>query len=92
MAKFAVVSSNGIVKNIIKADQGFSVPGATLIDLDGVDPAPLIGWSYDGELFTAPSPVPATNDGSRAGAARKRRELRRAAKTPFERKLINEVI
>ena len=91
MAKFAVVS-NGIIKNIIKADQGFSVPGATLIDLDGVDPAPLIGWSYDGELFTAPPPVPATNDGSGAGAARKRRELRRTAKTPFDRKLINEVI
>ena len=57
MAKFAVVS-DGIVKNIIRADQGYSVPGATLIDLGGVNPAPLIGWSYDGESFAPAVEIP----------------------------------
>lgn len=57
MAKFAVVV-NGAVKNIIKADPGYSIQGAVLVDLAGVTPVPSIGWNYDGESFAPAVEIP----------------------------------
>jgi hypothetical protein len=54
---------NTIVQNIIEADQGFADSIATewdaVVSIEGVTPAPGIGWSYEAGVFTAPVAPPA---------------------------------
>jgi hypothetical protein len=56
MANHAIVEADGIVSNIIvwdgQADIGDA--GSTPVPIDGLDPMPGIGWSYNGATFTAP--------------------------------------
>ena len=91
MALLALVQ-NGAVVNLIRGEPDFTLPNHTVIDITAVSPRPGINWLYDGQDFSPPPDPVITNSGSKAGAARKKRELRRSASTSFERKLLNEVL
>jgi hypothetical protein len=65
MEQTHAVVEDGIVANVVVADQAFMdkwYPGS--VDITGMDPMPGIGWAYDGTTFTPPKlpppePVPA---------------------------------
>lgn len=51
--------ANGLIQNIIVLEDESLIEHFTegfdyLIPLDGIDPAPHIGWAYDGSEFSAP--------------------------------------
>jgi len=54
MARKAVIS-DGVVDNVIEADDDFTLPGKTLIASDTAN----IGDIWDGSAFTPPAPPPA---------------------------------
>lgn len=54
---YAVID-NGIVENIIVADEGFTIEGKTLVPSDGA----AIGDTWDGSTFTPPAPDPITSE------------------------------
>lgn len=57
MTKFAVIE-NGIVENVIAADDDFSIPGKILVPAGGAG----VGWLWDGAVFSPPAPPsPSTN-------------------------------
>lgn len=51
MENIVAIIENGIVANVIVADEW---PGG--VRIEHLDPRPGIGWAYDGEAFTSPSP------------------------------------
>lgn len=50
----AIINENGIVENIIEADESFVLVGKTLVDGKDAD----IGMSYNGISFVKPGPTP----------------------------------
>lgn len=52
--RFAVVA-NGVVDNIVIAENASDIRvNGLVIDMDGLEPQPAIGYLYNGEKFTAP--------------------------------------
>ena len=56
MSIYAVVGADGIVSNMVVAEEAMNIDGLWVC-VDGLSPAPGIGWSYDGSAF-APPPAP----------------------------------
>ncbi|MGQ3671774.1 DUF4376 domain-containing protein [Xanthobacter sp. TB0136] len=55
---YAIIDASGVATNIIVAGPDFEFPGHTLVPADGAQ----IGWLWDGETFTPPSPEPVDLD------------------------------
>lgn len=73
--RFAVVEG-GLVSNIIDAPDGFSLPGAELVEAGAAG----IGWAWDGQSFTRPAvPFNAAPAMAASGRARQSRQLQRLA-------------
>lgn len=53
MMRRAIVE-NGIIQNIIEAEEDFELPGKTLVTAGSAG----IGWLWDGEAFSPPPPAP----------------------------------
>ena len=58
MANFALITSGGLVENVIVADQSFIDSGALLGTFKEITTTGGIGWTYDSvkEKFIAPQP------------------------------------
>lgn len=65
--KRAVIGSGEIINVVLMDDETEQIfrdngfvemlwPGNELVNITGLNPQPGIGWSYDGQTFTAPEP------------------------------------
>ncbi len=54
MARMAVVSGDGMVVNVVEANEGFTLPGMTLV----ASATAGVGDSYANGSFTRPPPLP----------------------------------
>lgn len=56
--RYAIIN-DGVVENVIVADEGFTIPGKLLVPTETAGP----GWSYNGGEFTPPPvPTPTADD------------------------------
>lgn len=54
MKRYAVINENGVVENVIKANEGFSLPDKTLVEVTNCG----IGWTYEDGEFLPPKEIP----------------------------------
>lgn len=79
--RYAVIDANGVVVNVIEADEGFTLDGFTLVLDDG---SAKIGGTYSGTEFLPPDempPVPASVSRAQALIALHNAGLLEAVKT-----------
>lgn len=57
MSIYAVVGADGIVSNMVVAEEAMNIDGLWVC-VDGLSPAPGPGWRYDGSAFTPPPAPP----------------------------------
>lgn len=50
--RYAVILPNGVVENVIEAEEGFSIPNRTLVPVTGTVSS---GWTWNGVTFSPPS-------------------------------------